>query len=627
MFIYMYCKLYIIASHSLNHGILEKPFPVIPGDETDPIQFFLERTPDRCRNKEHPWKNSMKRQLLRSLPGSPAFAGLVLCIMLAACIGYGAAAGIADTGAVSSSTEMTEKPDYETLFSDDIVHEITITIDPADWEIMQEDLATISTGMGGFEHNTESLSGDEPADTPGSMKFPDLGNRTNQSGLMAPGAGMHGMGDTDPVYVPATIATKGVILDHVGIRYKGCNSLQGAIRENSGKISLKLDMDRFEDEYPETGNQTLLGFSELNLQSNYNDDSLIREKIVPEIFTAAGVVAPDSAFYRVYLDHGDGLLYLGLYTLVEAVEDTLIATQFADGSGNLYKPEERGATFEEGTLDTSCFEKKTNKKEDDYSDITRLYEILHSDKRLTDPENWREELQSVFLVSEFISWLATNTIIQNWDTYGGNCRNFYLYHDPGTGKLVWIPWDNNYALMDGMPSPGGDDMQEKPGFFGNETRGFPGFPDRDPGLWEKGMPVPPGMLGNTTGFSPPDRDGMQNGPGKGMGEPLSLSLDEVGEEWPLIRFLMDDPVYRAEYDAALQRVTETAFNPETLISKYTAYHDLIQPYVTGASGEEAGYSYLDSPEDFDAALAELVSHAESRYKAVFEYLETTGVSP
>ncbi|MBN1168016.1 MAG: CotH kinase family protein [Methanospirillaceae archaeon] len=568
----------------------------------------------------------MKRHLLRSLPGSLVCTGFILCILLSFCTGPAAAAGVTDTG-TPCSTDKTIEPDYETLFSDNIVHEITITIDPADWETMQEDLATISVGMGGFEHNTGVVTGGEPEEPPGFMDFPVSGNRTNQDNPAAPGTGMHGMGDTDPVYVPATIATHGVVLDHVGVRYKGCNSLQGAIRENSGKISVKLDMDRFRDEYPETDNQTLLGFCELNLQSNYNDESLLREKVVPEIFAAAGVVAPDTAFYRVYLDHGEGQVYLGLYTMVEAVEDTVIATQFADGSGNLYKPEERGATFEEGTLDTSCFEKKTNKKEDDYSDIITLYEILHSDERLTDPENWREELESVFLVPEFISWLATNTIIQNWDTYGGNCRNFYLYHDPGTGKFVWIPWDNNYALMDGMPFPGGDDMQENPGFFGNETRGFPGFPDRDPGLWEKGMPVPPGMLGNTTVFSPPDRDGMQNGPGKGMGEPLSLSLDEVGEEWPLIRFLMDDPVYRVEYDAALQRVTETAFNPETLIAKYTAYHFLIQPYVTGASGEEAGYSYLDAPQDFDAAFAELVFHAKSRYKAVYEYLKTTGVSP
>ena len=39
--------------------------------------------------------------------------------------------------------------------------------------------------------------------------------------------------------------------------------------------------------------------------------------------------------------------------------------------------------------------------------------------------------------------------MQNWDTYGRMTHNYYLYNDPSTSKLVWIPWDNNEALQDG----------------------------------------------------------------------------------------------------------------------------------------------------------------------------------
>ena len=71
--------------------------------------------------------------------------------------------------------------------------------------------------------------------------------------------------------------------------------------------------------------------------------------MVPEIFNDAGVLAPDTAFYRVYVDHGNGTEYFGLYTLVESVEDTLVSPTFSDGSGNIYKPEEYGATFALGS--------------------------------------------------------------------------------------------------------------------------------------------------------------------------------------------------------------------------------------------------------------------------------------
>ncbi len=61
-------------------------------------------------------------------------------------------------------------------------------------------------------------------------------------------------------------------------------------------------------------------------------------------------------------------------------------------------------------------------------------------------------------------------------------HNYYLYNDPATGLLTWIPWDNNEAFKGGS-----------------------------------------------------------------MRTALSMSLDEVNANWPLIRYLMDDPVYQASY--------------------------------------------------------------------------------
>ena len=28
-------------------------------------------------------------------------------------------------------------------------------------------------------------------------------------------------------------------------------------------------------------------------------------------------------------------------------------------------------------------------------------------------------------------------------------HNYYLYHDPTTDQIIWIPWDNNEALSSG----------------------------------------------------------------------------------------------------------------------------------------------------------------------------------
>lgn len=96
--------------------------------------------------------------------------------------------------------------------------------------------------------------------------------------------------------------------------------------------------------------------------------------------------------------------------------------------------------------------KTTRKDEADWSDIEAVYEALHSKTRQTDPDTWREELESVFDVDTFLQWLAINTVIENWDTYGAMTHNFYLYSNPETGLVTWIPWDHNEALNEGKRS-------------------------------------------------------------------------------------------------------------------------------------------------------------------------------
>jgi len=145
--------------------------------------------------------------------------------------------------------------------------------------------------------------------------------------------------------------------------------------------------------------------------------------------------------------------------------------------------------------------------------------------------------------------------VQNWDTYGSMAHNYYLYNDPTTGLLTWIPWDNNEALSDGK------------------------------------------MRGTR-----------------------SLDLTEVSADWPLIRYLIDDPVYQTQYAAYVEETVDGAFEPTAMTARYEELHDLIQPYVTGEDGENPGYTFLRSPNDFETALDELVSHVNRRYEAVGVFL-------
>lgn len=277
-----------------------------------------------------------------------------------------------------------------------------------------------------------------------------------------------------------------------------------------------MDFDEYEDDYPQIDNQRFYGFKKFSLKNNYNDTSFLREKVAAEVFENAGLAVSNTAFYTLYVDHGNGPEYFGLYTLVEEVDNTVIKTQFSSDDGNLYKPEDYGSSFAEGTFNEDGFEKKTNEDEADWTDIKNLFTALHATTRTTEAATWRTNLEAVLDIETFLNYLAVNTVIQNWDTYGRMEHNYYLYNNPDNDLLTWIPWDNNEALEDGKQG---------------------------------------GSL--NLNFS-------------------NLSSDD----WPLIEYLYEDDVYKAKYNAYLQATIDGPFETSYIQGVYDTYSDLIEPYAT-----------------------------------------------
>ncbi|MEM5539672.1 CotH kinase family protein [Olleya sp. AS48] len=416
-------------------------------------------------------------------------------------------------------------PNFEEVFEDNAVKRLDIVITEARWQSMLDNMTslygTFGAGAGG----------------PGGA-----------------GGGVLTETDEDPIFVPAEVFYNGIEWYRVGVRFKGNSSLQTSWQNGILKLSLKLDFDEFEDDYPQIDNQRFYGFKKLSLKNNFDDKSMLREKVATDVFRNSGLVASHTAFYTVYVDHGDGPQYFGLYTMVEEVDDTVLDTQFSDDDGNLYKPDGVAASFAMGTYNESEYVKKTNEDEGDFDDVASLLAVINDGSRTTDPESWRANLDAVFDTDVFIKYLAVNTVVQNWDTYGRMTHNYFLYNNPDTSKLTWIPWDNNEALQ----------------------------------------------TGKMGGSLPLDFSGLNN------------------SEWPLIGYLYQDSVYKAQYDTYVQDVVDNAFNVSTIQSLYANYAALIQPYATS---EVAGYSFLENGSDFQNAVNLLNTHVSSRATAVSDYLD------
>ena len=304
----------------------------------------------------------------------------------------------------------------EVIFDTTSVQKIRIVIESENWAIMNDELNELTDELG---NSTDFSTIDSPSFVPSEVFY-----SSNN-------------GDSWTEWYK------------VGVRFKGNSSLYNA---NNSKLPFKLDFDEFEDEYPDIKNQRFYGFKQLNLKNNYDDESEMHEVVANELFRDFGLASAHSSFYALYLNVDDSDesndIYYGLYTLVEEVDDTLIETQFYDNDdGNLYKPEDDAATFASGTYDEDEYNLKTDDDES-YEDITELYTAIND----TDSDSWQTNLEAIFDVDTFLKWLAANSVMQNWDTYGVMPHNFFLYHNPDTDTFQWIPWDNNEALIDNSRS-------------------------------------------------------------------------------------------------------------------------------------------------------------------------------
>ena len=510
------------------------------------------------------------------------------------------------------------EPDYARVFAQDVIKRLDIRVTAADWARLVADMtemagppAAASTGgQGGFNIPSdpaavaacsgrvegEACSFGAPPQTGrctllpmgiGLTCTPLPGGAFPPGGNMPPGpgggpgnvpGGNVGRDDVEflprtPIYIPATLTLDGITFTNVGLRLKGNSSLLNSWRSGSEKLPFRLNADGLEDQVSEARDQTFFGFPNLNLTNNSQDASFLRAKVVGDLFREAGVPAARTAFMRVFFDRGGGSQYLGLYTLVEIPDEPMLEAQFGSEDGNLYKPNGTGARWT--VFISESFPKKTNRNDEDWTDVQDAIAVLNEDR--SNAAVWRSRLEARFAVAGFLRWLALNTIIGNTDTYGGfSPHNYWVYGSPRhRDRLFFIPWDHDLALN--AAGPGGG----------------------------RGEGAPPGGI-----------------PGGGTAS-LDLFHNSVNASWPLIRYLMDDPVYRAAYRSYLQEMLNTVFEPTALTARLQAEYARISPYVVGTEGEQAGRTFLASPAEFTQAVASLLTYVPTRAAAVRQALETS----
>lgn len=455
------------------------------------------------------------------------------------------------------STSVIEEPNYEIVFPQDKVNTLEITLSKAAWDSIRTDM--ISKAGSDFGANP---GGNQGGNQGGAM---GTGPGGQMPGGLPPGGANGGGGagggaldiiPGDPIWVSSTVKFEGKEWKSVGFRLKGNSSLSQAWGAGVYKLPFKIEFDQFEDKVPSTKNQRFYGFKEFSMSPGQGDNSLMRDKIVSDLFRDAGIPSAKTAFYKIYINFGDGLKYCGVYTMVEVIDDSMVKTQFGEKSGNIYKPESTFSSFVQ-----SVFEKKSNETAANYSDVQSFITALNAANRTTNAATWRANLEKTFNVDHFLKYLAINNTIVNWDAYGALAHNYYLYTPKATGQVTWIPWDFNLS-----------------------------------------------MTASQTGTTQQ---------GNGMGRGVSLEMSEVATSWPLIRYLADDPTYLLKYKTYVKDFNDKYFQESRMNAILDKETNLISAAV---AQEVAPYSFLSNQSAFTSAVSQLKLHVATRNTAVTTYL-------
>lgn len=424
--------------------------------------------------------------------------------------------------------------DYETVFPQDSVPRIDITVAADDWQAM---LNHMSDNRGEFGAGIG-----KPADDFWDVYWPAIDWSVDE-----------------PLFVECRVLFGDKTWEHVGLRFKGETSLRLAWWLGKLKLPFKLDFDEYETTYPETQNQRFFGFKKLGFGNNVWGGAYLRQKVTADLFREADIPAPRTAFYRVFVDVGEGSTYFGLYTVSEYPQDTMFDSVFGATGGNLYKPglEAIEAWRQDSDPDEETFSKRSNEENADWSDIEELLSALHASSN--DSESWRANLEDVFNVTDYVKWLAMTAVLENYDVSG----NVYLYGSPAeNGRLHWVVWD-----LDGS-FPSFDISNEIEPFFG---------------------------------------------------APLTLDMASITEDAPQVRYVLDDFIYGPLYRQGVETFSAGGFAAAALKARFQREHDLISPYVVGNGGESEDYTFTNSA-DFDLSLRELFDYIDDRHVDIADYL-------
>jgi spore coat protein H len=255
--------------------------------------------------------------------------------------------------------------------------------------------------------------------------------------------GIAGVMGVNFAWVRADLEIQGQRFSAAAVRWKG----NGTFLQSRGalKRSFKADLAK-------TIGGKNAGIGKLNFHSNVTDASWMNEVLSYRLFRDAGVPAPRTGYARVYLTvpgKYEGK-YVGLYSIVENLDNNFAIERFGTKQGALFKPVAH-RLFEDLGDDWSQYRQLYDPKTPLAGEDTRRVIAFCKLVSHASDDEFAAKLDSFLDLEEFSRFMAVTVWLSTMDSILALDQNYVVYLHPKTRRFQFIPWDLDHSFGQFFP--------------------------------------------------------------------------------------------------------------------------------------------------------------------------------
>jgi hypothetical protein len=227
-----------------------------------------------------------------------------------------------------------------------------------------------------------------------------------------------------------SVKINGLLLDSVGVKYKGNSSFDSTAKKNP----LHIELDTYK-------NHDYQGYKDIKLSNCFKDPSMIREVLAYDIL-GNYMHCPKSNFAQVYING----VYYGVYSNTESITKKFVAEHFYSSDKTFIKCNPVINPGINAKCNLKYFTTGDSTNYFNYYEIKSDYGWNYLRALCDSVTNKPSNISSILNVDRAIWMLAFNNVLVNLDSYtGAFCQNYYLYKDDN-GQYNPIVWDLNMSF-------------------------------------------------------------------------------------------------------------------------------------------------------------------------------------